>query len=182
MDLVDAIDIQDWSTPFNDDEDDFELSYSNPYSKLTCLVTQLYSMELGTPPLYAEANRVARDMDLTHLKELGPFLKTLSEITRFAETYRQDDDKITPGEEIGSAKANLSGCFLLFRGAQMKAEWIKPYKDNVGPEPVFLPGNTSTSRNPMVALSFALDKPAKPDFIPIIYVFLCKNYDFVAGF
>lgn len=180
--LLDVIDIGDWNTPFHDDEDDFELSYSNPYSKITCLVAQLYSMELGSPPLYAEVNRVARDMDLSNLKELGPYLKTLSEITRFAESYREEGDKITPGEEIGSAKANLSGCFLLFRGAQMKPEWIKPYKDNVGKAPVFLPGNTSTSRNPLVALGFALDKPTKVDFVPVIYVFLCKNYDFVAGF
>ena len=32
----------------------------NPYSKVTCIILYLYSMELGTPTLYAEANRVAR--------------------------------------------------------------------------------------------------------------------------
>lgn len=50
------------------------LGIRNPYSKVACLVLQIYSMELGCPQLYAEANRVAREMDVTHLKELGPYL------------------------------------------------------------------------------------------------------------
>ena len=33
----------------------------NPYSKASCLVMQLYSMEIGSPQLYADVNRVARD-------------------------------------------------------------------------------------------------------------------------
>ena len=33
----------------------------NPYSKACCLLMQLYSMEIGSPQLYAEVNRVARD-------------------------------------------------------------------------------------------------------------------------
>ena len=33
----------------------------NPYSKSTCLMLQLYSMEIGSPQLYAEVNRVTRD-------------------------------------------------------------------------------------------------------------------------
>ena len=36
------------------------LGLSNPYSKASCLLMQLYSMEIGSPQLYAEANRVAR--------------------------------------------------------------------------------------------------------------------------
>ncbi len=50
------------------------LGLKNPYSKATCLILYLYSMELGSPQLYAEANRVARDKDFTMLQELGPFL------------------------------------------------------------------------------------------------------------
>ena len=33
----------------------------NPYSKASCLLMQLYSMEIGSPQLYADVNRVARD-------------------------------------------------------------------------------------------------------------------------
>ena len=32
----------------------------NPYSKASSLLMQLYSMEIGSPQPYAEANRVAR--------------------------------------------------------------------------------------------------------------------------
>ena len=54
-------------------------------------------MELGTPPLYSESNRVARDMDLSLLKELGPFLKVLSRITYFSEHMKEPEDKIKTG-------------------------------------------------------------------------------------
>ena len=40
-----------------------DLDLGNPYSKITCLVLYLYSMELGQPPLYAELTRVSRDLD-----------------------------------------------------------------------------------------------------------------------
>ena len=51
-----------------------DLNLGDPYSKISCFLVQLYSMEIGSPPLYNEANRVARDMDLTLLSELGPFV------------------------------------------------------------------------------------------------------------
>ena len=37
------------------------LGLLNAYSKASCLLMQLYSMEIGSPQLYAEVNRVARD-------------------------------------------------------------------------------------------------------------------------
>ena len=46
-------------TPMKDSDDPI-LGLSNPYSKASCLLMQLYSMEIGSPQLYAEANRVAR--------------------------------------------------------------------------------------------------------------------------
>ena len=48
------------NTPLKKDEDDQILGLWNPYSKASCLLMQLYSMEIGSPQLYAEANRVAR--------------------------------------------------------------------------------------------------------------------------
>ena len=86
-------------------------------------------MEFGSPPLYAEANRVARDMDLTFLKELGPFLKALSEITYYSEDYKKKNDKETTGKELGG---DLCGSFLLWRGAPMKEQWIQPYQQVIG--------------------------------------------------
>ena len=98
---------------------DSELGLYNPYSKVTCFILYLYSMELGSPPLYAELNRVARDMDLTQLTNLGPILRALFFITFFAEKHRSDSDKIMPGTQIGGVFGNMAGCFLLFRGVQM---------------------------------------------------------------
>ena len=55
---------------FTQDQMNMPLEYSdtdpilglrNPYSKACCLLMQLYSMEIGSPQLYAEVNRVARD-------------------------------------------------------------------------------------------------------------------------
>ena len=57
------------------------LCYKDPNSAIFCLIVYLYSMEIGSPPLYAEANRVARDNDLNFVKELGPFLQALGKIT-----------------------------------------------------------------------------------------------------
>ena len=61
----------------------------------------------------------------------------------------------------------------------MKKEWIKPFEDFVGRK-VNLPGNTSTSRDPCVALGFATDHE-QPDHIPVLFVFLIKNYQSPRG-
>lgn len=42
-----------------------DLDLSNPYSKMSCLILYLYSMELGSPPLYYEINRVCRMKDMS---------------------------------------------------------------------------------------------------------------------
>lgn len=65
------------SQPLSKREDDEILGLLNPNSKATCLVLYLYSMELGNPQLYAEINRVQRDMDLSLLKELSPIIRAL---------------------------------------------------------------------------------------------------------
>ena len=76
-------------------------------------------MELGYPQLYAEANRVARDMDLSYLRELGPFIKALGVITSCAERNKKHKDKIINGKELSTVGLNIGGSFLLFRGAPM---------------------------------------------------------------
>ena len=49
----------------------------NPYSPVACWVLYLYSMELGSPPLYMELNRAVREMDKNKLPQLGPFARAL---------------------------------------------------------------------------------------------------------
>ena len=114
------------------DEDDFELGIYNPYSKITCFLVFLYSMEFGTPPLYAELNRVARLMILSQILNLGPYAKALSTITLFAEDRRKSGDKMTPGYDIeGGDLYNIEGIFMMYRGASMIEEWLAPYEQNL---------------------------------------------------
>ena len=58
----------------------------------------------------------------------------------------------------------------------MRHDWITPYLNNAGRYEVKIPGNTSCSRNPKVALGFALDE-VKEDFIPVLFVIACQNYN-----
>lgn len=62
----------------------------NPYSKVTCTLMYLYSLEIGSPPLYSEINRVCRNNDETSMQTLGPFIKALGEITYKSEGYKID--------------------------------------------------------------------------------------------
>lgn len=65
--LTNGINIEDTKEPFKVDENaanmDSELSLLNPYSKIVSFILYLCSMEFGSPPLFAEMNRVARTMD-----------------------------------------------------------------------------------------------------------------------
>lgn len=104
----------------NVDDEDEELGLWNPYSKVTSFILYLYSMEFGSPPLYAEMNRVIREMDMSQLKNLGPILNSMNEITSMAEKGRHADDKIPSGKQIKEVKGgviwSMSGSLLLFQG------------------------------------------------------------------
>ena len=66
-----------------------EICLLSPYSKVYNFILYLYSMELGSPPIYAEINRVTRSGDMKYLKTLGPFIKCLSQIAMVG-----DDNKL----------------------------------------------------------------------------------------
>ena len=87
--IFSLVNIADWNKPINWDEDDTELSYKNPYSKVSCLLTQLYSMEIGSPTFYSEVNKAAREMDTSKLNCFGPFVQALGFITSFGEAFKQ---------------------------------------------------------------------------------------------
>ena len=74
-----------------------ELNLANPYGKMSSLVVYLYSMELGSPPLYHEINRVCRSMDKAYLLTLGPYIRALGNVTAFSESNRYAEDKIPTG-------------------------------------------------------------------------------------
>lgn len=175
------------------DEEDNELNLCDPYSKISCLILYMYSCEFGAPPLYSELNRVCRTMDLEHLRTLGPFAQCLHEIADNAEFYRKEGDKMPTGEDIGGTEQNMAGLFMLWRGLQMKDEWIKDYEDNtivgnMGPESgeyaglpkfIHMPGNQSCSQNIYVALKFAFERPDPIDdqmMKPVLFAISCQNY------
>lgn len=78
--------------------DDDLVGIENPYSKMSCLILYLYSMELGQPPMYTEINRVCRLMDLSKLQTLGPYINALGIVTHISEKNRDNSDKIKTGE------------------------------------------------------------------------------------
>ena len=73
-----------WDTPLEGWGSSY-LSLVNPYSAVSCWVLYLYSMELGSPPLYMELNRAAREMDKTKLPQLGPYAEALGWVCNGAE-------------------------------------------------------------------------------------------------
>ena len=78
-------------------------------------------------------------------------------VTVWGEDGKNSEDKIKTGQMIGGVEWNLSGAYLLWRGAAMKEEWITPFQKKVGNSFINLPGNTSCSRDPKIALGFALN-------------------------
>lgn len=116
-----TVTIEDWNQIMTLDEDDEELGLNNPYSKICCFILQLYTMEIGTPSLYNEVNRVAREMDMSLLEDLGPYLKALSEITSQGEKNKKKNDKIKTGLMLKKKEKgvylNIGGAFLLWRGS-----------------------------------------------------------------
>ena len=167
--------LDNWDRPFKDNKD-IELGVRCPYSKVSKLVLFLYSLELGTPPLFREANRVTRDQDIREIDTLGPFIQMLSLVTYHAEQNKKPNDKIKTGMIRGGIQHNITGAFLLFRGAQMKEEWLDQYKKNKGTsKTIHLKGNTSSSRLLNVGLGFAT-KDIPEGLTPTLFVILCKNY------
>ena len=59
-------------------------------------------------------------------------MKALGEVTLCAEEKKSVDEKVTTGKALGGEFRNLGGSFMLFRGAPMQDDWVKPYTDKVG--------------------------------------------------
>lgn len=169
--------IDDWNERMTGTNPD--LNFKDPYSRISSFLLYLYTMELGNPPLYAIANRVARDMDLTWQDDLGPFIHGLYFVTMWAEKGRDPQDRITTGNMLGGTENNISGSFLLWRGAAMQDAWIKDYEENIGSSIKFK-GFVSTSRNLQVALSFAFDN-LQEGYLPVLLSISCSNYMGILG-
>ena len=62
----------------------------------------------------------------------------------------------------------------------MEQSWLEPFTKAVGREVLYLKGNTSCSRNPLVALGFALDKEPGSK-IPVLFMKCFQNRFGVEG-
>ena len=114
-----------WDQPLHSGPSDLDLH--NPYGAAACWILSVYSMEFGTPPFYSALNKAAREMDTTQLDHLGPFANALYLVCRGAENYKEKEDKIPTGSSFSDVDDNLSGSFLLWRGAQMQQQWLDPF-------------------------------------------------------
>lgn len=165
-----------------------ECNILNPYSKITTLAIYLYSMEIGTPPLYAVINKAIRRMDKTYLETLGPLICVLGDACAVGELGRDDEERIPWGMKINPhLENNMGGIFLLFRGGTLADEWIKDWesakdkKTLMGrPDKICMPGYSSCSEDLGVALRFAfMDK--KATWRRCIFVISCQNYECYNG-
>ena len=68
----------------------------------------------------------------------------------------------------------MAGAFFLLRGAEMKEEWLTPWKKAYGK--ISMPGNTSCSQNLRVAIGFAIPTEPKANFTSVLFVISCRNY------
>lgn len=104
----------------NSNQSNKQLDICNPYSLITCLILYLYSMELGSPPLYAEINRVTRTMDTSQLRALGPFAQAFSQIINSVSHYFEEDDQGTTGFSLyhrqGGVEENIGGIYMVYNG------------------------------------------------------------------
>ena len=111
---------------------------------------------------------------------MGPFLHALGKVTKEAEYNKSEGDYVARGYNLGGVDDNLGGSFMLFRGAPMQADWVKPYSDKVG-QKIRLPQSTSCSKDPMVALGFAMPDWIKDNQTPTLFVIACGNYLKISG-
>ena len=98
----------------------------------------------------------------------------------YAEDNKSEGDKISTGQSLGGVDFNMGGSFLVFRGAPMKDEWVKPYFNRLE-KLIKLPQSTSVSKNPLVGIGFAIPEEIGEDKIPTLFVITCQNYNGIFG-
>ena len=83
---------------------------------------------------------------------------------------------------FSSTTNNMFGSFLLFRGLSMPEKYLEPFKNQVGKSQFHLRGNTSCSKSMPQALKFARPDKQKNEFISVLFVIGCQNYERINGF
>lgn len=177
--IFELVGISDWEQPLVIDIEQMksDVCITNPYSKISCILFYLYSLELGTPPFYSVVNQVARDKDESQVQNLGPFIRALTQLITEGESEKAQLDRIKMGNEFKKDKCvawNMAGAFLLWKGANMKQEWIQRYEQMTS-EAMHIDQNIVCYRDPKMALNFVLNKETA-GYVPVLFVIACQNY------
>ena len=70
----------------------------------------------------------------------------------------------------------MAGLFMLWRGVQMKEDWIAPWEQNTATgNEICLPTTSSCSQNLGVALGFAFKNP-RAEYNPVLFAISVQNY------
>lgn len=154
------------------------------------LVLYLYTLEMGEPPLYATVNKVCRSMDRTCLRMLGPYIRALGEVVVSAEKYKVT--KIPSGSSIpNSLNGNLSGLFVLFKGApRIEDKFIDDYDGRREDRTVLsLPTYWVCTEKLQLGVRDALlldvnqsnDMLPSNNYTPVLFVISIQNYNGFSG-
>lgn len=187
--MVKQVDLDDIDSQLTDN--DFKI----PNSQVVCLILYLYSME---PPFYEALNNACRSRPFSDstLQTFGPFACAMNQILFGGHLEQKRFKKIEVGSDQGIDKElGLFGrCFFLYRGVQMREEWIQEWKgktkslDSKGVRQyqfARMNGYTSTTKCLLTGIdfSFGLHDPDKQkNLYPVLFVISVRNYDSFSGF
>jgi len=144
-------------------------------------------MEMGMPALYLELNKACKIKDHSQLWQLGPFAYAFEIVVENAEANRMPKDKILSLDDVAQNQQSLPGeldfhdrygefdrLFILFRGAQMKQQWIEPYRKVIGLQKIDIPGYTSCTEDMSLALESAFTD-LQEYHKPVLFLISIKN-------
>ena len=158
------------------------------------------------PSFYADLHKAAREMSMANLDNLGPMAYAIHWIVKLAESNKSM--KVTLGAKLHKPEKDPelthelgSWCSadLVFRGCQMRSEWIDDWKASVGltglknmgtnevaegdenkPGYICMQGITSTTESFRVALKQA--GPLDDSMETVVFIISLQNYSNTAGF
>ena len=114
--IKNSIDFEDSNKPMfrslDQDKKQDDLNIFYPYSKITCLILYIYSMETF---VYHDLNRVCREKDTNQIQYFGAYAAALSYIIHAANNNRKED--------------KLTGKTLLYRGLKLPINKAKNLKE-----------------------------------------------------
>jgi len=146
--------------------------FINPTEPAVMLVLWLYTIE---PPIYDHLNRISRDMEWKNdpklFETLGPFAFGIHFALGSAQKRRQKPQPLFP--QLGKEFEHM---FVVIRGARMKKEWLKGWEKAVGGKNYHIPGLSSTSKDPRVAIERFCHDEGDKSKISVLFFFAMRTF------